>query len=320
MSEDTRETEPAAQAAPLVEAPRDSAGARLTTERRNLGLSIGDIARQLKLSVRQVEALERDDYASFAGPVFVRGFLRNYARLLNLDPDELIAAATPAPAVAPPEVPEAVEARENAGVSERSRRVWMSAVIGALVVIAVILLASNAARDRHGDSAANDASAPAAPPSSPVAQAEPPPPQPTQPPADASPAPPVAGQPAPAQTPAAAAPALPAETSAVPAATPAPAPPAEPEQKPHTLVSGAGPAQVQLSFEGESWVEVRDGSGSTIFSRLNAAGTQRIVRGTPPLSLVVGNASSVRVRYHDKPVDLQPHTNINADVARITLE
>jgi len=64
----------------------------------------------------------------------------------------------------------------------------------------------------------------------------------------------------------------------------------------------------------------RGHSGSTIFSRLNAAGTQRIVRGTPPLSLVVGNASSVRVRYHDKPVDLQPHTNINADVARITLE
>ena len=44
---------------PRDEAPRETAGARLTAERRSLGLSLGDIARQLKLSVRQVEALDR---------------------------------------------------------------------------------------------------------------------------------------------------------------------------------------------------------------------------------------------------------------------
>jgi cytoskeleton protein RodZ len=73
-----------------------------------------------------------------------------------------------------------------------------------------------------------------------------------------------------------------------------------------------------MVFEGESWVEVRDGTGSTIFSRLNAAGTERLIRGNPPLSVVVGNASSVKLLYHEKPVDLQPHTKV--DVARITLE
>ena len=73
-----------------------------------------------------------------------------------------------------------------------------------------------------------------------------------------------------------------------------------------------------MLFEGESWVEVRDASGTTIYSRLNAAGTERLIRGTPPLSLVVGNASSVTVIYHDKPIDLLPHTHV--DVARITLE
>jgi cytoskeleton protein RodZ len=73
-----------------------------------------------------------------------------------------------------------------------------------------------------------------------------------------------------------------------------------------------------MVFEGESWVEVRDGTGNTIFSRLNAAGTERVIKGAPPLSVVVGNASSVKLLYHDKPVDLQPHTKV--DVARITLE
>ncbi len=62
------------------------AGAALLMERRRQGLSLGDISRQLKLSVRQVEALERDDYSGFTGPVFVHGFIRNYAKLLNLDP------------------------------------------------------------------------------------------------------------------------------------------------------------------------------------------------------------------------------------------
>ncbi len=66
-------------------------GAQLLAERRAQGLSLGDVARQLKLSVRQVEALERDEYAAFPGPVFARGFLRNYAKLLQLDAEALVA-------------------------------------------------------------------------------------------------------------------------------------------------------------------------------------------------------------------------------------
>ena len=72
-------------------------GALLLAERREQGLSLGDVARQLKLSVRQVEALERDEYEAFPGPVFVRGFLRNYAKLLQLDPEALVALAATAP-------------------------------------------------------------------------------------------------------------------------------------------------------------------------------------------------------------------------------
>ena len=73
-----------------------------------------------------------------------------------------------------------------------------------------------------------------------------------------------------------------------------------------------------MIFEGESWVEVKDGSGTTIFSRLNTPGTERVVSGTPPLTVVVGNAHGVKLMYQDKAVDLEPHTRV--DVARITLE
>jgi cytoskeleton protein RodZ len=73
-----------------------------------------------------------------------------------------------------------------------------------------------------------------------------------------------------------------------------------------------------MVFEGESWVEVKDADGDVIFSRLNPAGSERTIRGSAPLSLVIGNASQVKIVYKDEPVDLASHTRV--DVARITLD
>ena len=73
--------------------PEPGPGAALQEERRRQSLSLTDVARQLKLAPRQVEALERDDFAALPGPVFVRGFLRNYARLLGLDPEPMVRTA-----------------------------------------------------------------------------------------------------------------------------------------------------------------------------------------------------------------------------------
>jgi cytoskeleton protein RodZ len=109
----------------------------------------------------------------------------------------------------------------------------------------------------------------------------------------------------------------------------APSPPSSTVEQPGTSEQ-AGPAaqppsadaaktaQVRLVFEGESWVEIRDGNGDVIFSRLNAAGTERTVRGSRPLTVVVGNAPQVKLVYKDEPVDLAQHTRV--DVARITLD
>jgi cytoskeleton protein RodZ len=75
---------------------------------------------------------------------------------------------------------------------------------------------------------------------------------------------------------------------------------------------------VKLKFEREAWVEIRDRSGRRILSQLNPAGTEKVVSGQPPLSLVVGNAAGVRVTHNDQSVDLAPY--IQVDVARLTLE
>jgi cytoskeleton protein RodZ len=69
---------------------RPSAGAELRAAREASGLSIDDVAQQLKLAPRQVQALEDDDYASLPGRTFVRGFVRNYARFMQLDVDAVL--------------------------------------------------------------------------------------------------------------------------------------------------------------------------------------------------------------------------------------
>ena len=60
--------------------------------------------------------------------------------------------------------------------------------------------------------------------------------------------------------------------------------------------------------EGEAWIEIKDAADRMLVSSLNPPGSERVVRGKPPYSLVIGNASNVTVLYDDKPIDLAPHT------------
>ena len=67
-------------------------GETLRTTRENLGLSVSDVASQIKLSERQIRALEADDYAHLPNIAFVRGFVRSYAKMLRLDAVSLLAS------------------------------------------------------------------------------------------------------------------------------------------------------------------------------------------------------------------------------------
>lgn len=252
-----------------------SAGAALLMERRRQGLSLGDVSRQLKLSVRQVEALERDDYSGFTSPVFVHGFIRNYAKLLNLDPDPLIRNADqilnpPAPAGEPQ------DAAANALVVRR-RRIRMVPAVSAVAVVAVVVAVVVQVVNRGGSMPAPDELV--------VATVE----QPAQPNKDA-----------PAEK------ATAVQPSARPAAGNAVA--AEPGER----------ATLRMVFDQESWVEIKDRNGNTIFGQLNSAGSRRSVSGEPPFDVVVGNAAGVRLTYKDQNVDLSAHTQV--DVARLKLD
>ena len=69
-----------------------SAGSALREARELLGMSVNDVANRIKFAPRQIESLEADDYVRLPEAAFVRGFVRSYARLLELDPAALLAS------------------------------------------------------------------------------------------------------------------------------------------------------------------------------------------------------------------------------------
>ncbi len=78
------------EASALVAGP----GRRLREAREARRLSIEQVATQLRMQARIIEALEGDDYSSLPGKTFVQGYLRSYSRLLGLPEESVVALAS----------------------------------------------------------------------------------------------------------------------------------------------------------------------------------------------------------------------------------
>jgi cytoskeleton protein RodZ len=262
-------------------------GEALGDRRRSLGLSLDDVAAKLKFMPRQLDALEAGRFDRLAGPAFVRGMIRSYARALDLDPEPLL-IRLPAEAPSVDSLAEFVKSKPIP-ITDTSRGVNLLYGAFSLViagVIAAVVWEWQAERSAGERMTFVRPSEPAAPQPEPAARTEPIAVATTK-------LPPVE---APASAPASAA-------QAAPSVDAAPAP---------------GNRRITLVFDQESWVQVRGRDGKVLISQLNPAGSERVVEGLPPFDVVIGNAAHVRVRYDDRDVDLAPHMRI--DVARLKLE
>lgn len=67
-----------------------SFGEELRREREIRGISLKEIADETKISKRFLDAIERNDHKTLPAPVFTRGFVREYARYLGLNADEIV--------------------------------------------------------------------------------------------------------------------------------------------------------------------------------------------------------------------------------------
>lgn len=83
----------------LVEEPQQlTFGEALANARKAKGYSIEDVVASLKLRPRQILALEASQLDQLLGPTYVRGMIRNYARLVDIDPEPLLAQISMEPA------------------------------------------------------------------------------------------------------------------------------------------------------------------------------------------------------------------------------
>lgn len=113
-------------------------GIKMKRAREERGITLRHIADVTKLSVRALEALERNDISQLPGGIFTRAFVRNYAMEIGLDPeqtvrefltrfpDDSLAAGSPH-----------TRYLEDTGDEPRRRR--LSGVIIAALVVAVVI-------------------------------------------------------------------------------------------------------------------------------------------------------------------------------------
>ena len=282
-------------------------GEVLRAAREAKGWSIQEVANRLRLMNRQIDAIESNDFAALGQPVFARGFVRNYARLLGLNHEAMLLTMQEETLAAPVEVAQTLSL-VMPGSWFTSR--WLIGGLLALLALVVVFIGLYAWLSSDAED---------------VVVSLPPPPQ--SPPSVAAlmPAPPVVEQTSDIpESPVNTAPvsesavnAAPAPESAVNTAS-APMAMTSPEPLPASITAPAIARALRFQFDANAWVEVKDGTGSVLQRKMNRKGSNLTLLGQPPFTLEVGNASKVRMTYNGRPLDLKPYSVGN--VARFSLE
>lgn len=335
-------------------APGQNPGELLRQARENRDWSQAEVARKLNLTVSSLNHVETGAFDKLPGHTFARGYIRAYAKLMDLDQAALVEAfdrytgthAKGSDVHSLGRIEEPVRLSHNIlrGVS----LLLLVAVVGGGFVwwqdqgslrgkdLAKIALEHVEVESADGttqihplDEPEDQAvSAGQQPESAPLpleqgaaeqpAAAEP---------AAVSPAPAAtaAAVPAPAQQ----APVPPAASA--PAAAPAPVAPAPATVAPAAPVAAvaasaepaapaavpAGSAKVAIQFVADCWTQVTDGNGKVLFSAIKRKGDNLELTGKPPFSVRLGFARGAQVSYNGQAVDVAPFTS--GETARLKL-
>jgi cytoskeleton protein RodZ len=292
----------------------------LRRERLSRGFELDTISRELKISARFLEAIEGNDFKKLPGGVFAKSFVRQYARMLGLDEEELagevqrivepeiVATHVSAERVAAPEIHlPRVEEWERAG----DRRSW-SSVLPALALVVVVMLVCSGVyafwqRARHPAAAHQPSSAPAE--AAHVASVEPPANPPAPLPADSAAQAPAA---VPGSEPVAPPPQTqpqqvrPTESSADRPASETATPPAASaaSQAPAGAIGSTQPrgeVRLELTAAEPVWV-MAQANGKFLFSGTLDTNQTRTVEANGVVLLRLGNAGGLNITLNGKPI------------------
>lgn len=293
---------------------RRSPGTILAQGRQARELSVREVANELHLTMHFVNALESDSYEKLPGDVFARGYIRSYAELLDMPPEEVLDAYR-----------QHQERRQNRREQARERharrrkdknRPWIVVSSIAFIGVAVALwyfsgeaesggLTDSPAREDAGTGAA--AVEDTAPPAGTAGSAEQA--------GDASggeeavPGPDGMawgesgkGWPRGSDTVETPGPALLQSAGDEPEGS---------ADEDELKLEWQGEDELRIRLSAESWVEVEDGDQDNRYTQLLDSGDSLLVRGEAPFDVLLGNAPAARLQFNGRDIDIR--SNVRQD-------
>lgn len=253
-------------------AGRAGDGERLRKAREAAGLDVAEVARRLKMPVRVVQSLENEDWEGLDAPVFVRGQLRSYARLLGLEIDEALPAASSALPIEPARLEPRIYTPPLRRAADRLMGRLVYIVITALIAVPIWMMATRSHMD-----ARIDLDSALVPPPDRAGGSEP---------AERK------GEAAEGPRP------LVASMTALP-------------QRQSQVHQPEPPPALSLRFSEDSWVEVFDPQGRVLERGLLKAGDRRDYARGEVGRVVIGNVDAVEVRRNGSIQDLSEFQRAN---------
>ena len=299
-------------------------GAALAAARNAKNLSVQAVSDTLRLSIKQISALESDDFSAWPQPMATRGFIRNYARLLELDAEPLLDSYRQR---VPDNTPTSLNVQTSVPHVQlvKKSRPWLkyAAIVLSLVLVVWYFQVEQSATITTDLTSNSDVVSPVTLP-------------------ELAAAPSILAEPA--SPPAAEVGTANSVATNLAETLPSPAPselaPAKAKPSPATVSSNDGlqlrpssdmslPAEAKangvgnrawltVSVTDKAWVQVKDKSGAVLFEKMLTANSSDKIEAQPPLFVWLGNAKATSLDYMGKSVDVASKTFNNT--ARLTLE
>lgn len=306
------------------QAPTVTPGQKLQRARRNRNLEQSDIAKELKLDLRFVQALEEGRFKDLPQPVYTAGYVRAYSKLVGLKPDDIVSEYLEQQKASvktgskkkekehipshyrhvQTDLPKSFSVGHSQSSDKRKFNILIS-VLAVVVVFAIVWQVSNRSSE----------STPSAVP------------------ADSNVSPPANGAPAGQEKESS-----PAENSGADGTTEQktidlPLPKLDPQSLGDNLQKSseqtAEPANVvteeagiakelvdnaekltelSIRYNKNSWVDIRDATGKAIIRKLGLAGDSSTVSGIAPFEVLLGYSPGVSIELDGKPFDMSPYS------------
>lgn len=118
-------------------------GERFRAAREARGLSLSDVAEQIRIRSVYLAAIEDENWPAIGAPVYIRGFLRTYARFLGLEPEDVVRDFNNERAQPEPVEGETFGARPTVGTTPSRNLSWMIWVASAVAVLLIAFVVYN---------------------------------------------------------------------------------------------------------------------------------------------------------------------------------